>query len=227
VPLRFPEAAEMPESPVHLILRTFLYDLLRYFLGEEHSVGSEQFVYWAPTDPRRCLSPDLFVKLGAKERYVPSWKCWERGAPDLAVEVVSPSDSADTTWEAKLARYRELGVTELLRFDREAPEGERLTAWDRVEGDFIARVISADTTPCLALGLTWVVCPVDVVSVGLRLAARDGNLIASRLEDERAGREAERAGREAERAAREAEKATREAAEARVRELEERLAAHK
>jgi len=231
----------MPESPVHLILRTFLYDLLRYFLGEEHSVGSEQFVYWVPTDPRRCLSPDLFVKLGARERYVPSWKCWERGAPDLAVEIVSPSDSTAATWETKLQRYEELGVTELLRFDREAPEGERLAAWDRIDGDFVPRVVSADTTPCLSLGLTWVVCPVDVASVGLRLADRDGRLLPSRLEDERAGREAERAGRDAERAGREAERAradaesaraeaekeSREAALARVRELEEQLAARK
>jgi hypothetical protein len=166
------------------------------------------------------LSPDLFVKLGARERYVPSWKCWERGAPDLAVEVVSPSDAAPTTWETKLARYEELGVTELLRFDREAPEGERLTAWDRIDGDFVTRVLSADTTPCLSLGLTWVVCPVDVVSVGLRLADRDGRLIPSRLE-------AERARAEAESARAEAEKESREAALARVRELEEQLAARK
>jgi hypothetical protein len=43
-PLDFPEEALMPESKTHLVLRTFLFRLLRFALGPAHRVGSEQFL---------------------------------------------------------------------------------------------------------------------------------------------------------------------------------------
>jgi Uma2 family endonuclease len=116
----------MPESMVHLLVRTFLFQLLRHALGPGHSIGSEQFVYWMPTNPRRNLAPDVFVKRGVPQTLFGTWKCWQSGAPDLAVEIVSPSDSEGLAWDEKVARYAELGITELLRFDPEAPEGERM-----------------------------------------------------------------------------------------------------
>ncbi len=161
VPLHFPESAEMPESKVHLLVRTFLFQLLRHALGPGHSVGSEQFVYWMPTNPRRCLAPDVFVKLGVDDTLFGTWKCWRHGAPDLAIEVVSPSDSESMPWDEKLARYAELGVAELLRFDPEAREGERMRAWDRIDEDLVEREVDGDRTPCVTLGWTWVVHPVE------------------------------------------------------------------
>ncbi len=232
VPLRFPTTLKMPEHPAHLRLRTFLFLLVRHILGPEHSVGSDQFVYWAPTDPRRCLAPDLFVKLGVKERLAGSWKCWEHGAPDLAVEVVSASDATLWPWKQKLTRHEELGVKELLRFDRKAPQGKRLRAWDRIQGDFVERVVTDDRTPCLVLGLEWVVRPVEEFPVGLRLADGHGVLVPTELEEAQAARsEAEASHRGAEAARKDAEaarheaEAAREAAEARVRALEEELRA--
>ena len=38
-PLCFPEEEEVPEGKSHLELRTFLYTLLRFALGPDHSVG--------------------------------------------------------------------------------------------------------------------------------------------------------------------------------------------
>jgi hypothetical protein len=55
------------------------------------------------------------------------------------------------TWEEKIARYHELGVKELVRFDPEAPAGGRVRAWDRVREDLVERQIGADRTPCLTL----------------------------------------------------------------------------
>ncbi len=55
----------MPETGVHLELRTALYLLVRDFVGERGAVGSDQFVYWDPSDPRQCLAPDLIVRIGA------------------------------------------------------------------------------------------------------------------------------------------------------------------
>jgi Uma2 family endonuclease len=183
VPLHFPESAEMPESMAHLLVRTFLFQLLRHALGPSHSVGSEQFVYWAPTNPRRCLAPDVFVKLGVGSSLFGTWKSWLHGAPDLAVDIVSPSDGEGLEWDEKLARYGELGVAELVRFDPEAAEGGRLRVWDRMEEDLVEREVLGDTTPCLVLGWTWVVSGVAGVPVGLRLEAADGGLVLTREEE--------------------------------------------
>jgi Uma2 family endonuclease len=202
VPLRFPESADMPEGYDHVILRTFLFQLLGYLLGAEHSVGSEQFVYWLPTNPRRCLSPDVLVKLGVAQTRFGSWKCWEHGAPDLAIEIISPNEGDGMAWDEKVARYAELGVEELLRFDPEEAPGRRLRAWDRIEGDFVERTVAGDDTPCVTLALHWVVCPVSGLPVGVRLADDEGTVLATREE---------------------ALDAARMAAEARVEELEEEL----
>jgi len=216
VPLRFPESEEMPEGRAHLRLRTFLFELLRYALGPEHNVGSDQFVYWDATNPRRCLSPDVFVKVGACDADFGSWKCWERGAPELAIEIISPNEGDGIEWDDKLARYAATGVAEMLRFDPEMPDGQRVRAWDRIDGDFVEREVASDETPCVTLGLVWVVRPVDTEPAGLRLVDREGRLVASQAEADAAATAAERAGKEAERA-------EKEAAQARVRELEAEL----
>jgi Uma2 family endonuclease len=85
------------------------------------------------------------VKLDVPDTAFGSWKTWEcGGAPDLAVEIVSPNEGDGVPWTDKLASYHELGVKELVRFDPEAREGERLRVWDRVQGDLIERAAGRD-----------------------------------------------------------------------------------
>jgi Uma2 family endonuclease len=200
-PLDFPEQALMPESLTHLVLRTFLFRLLRFALGPSHRVGSDQFLYWNAANPARCLAPDAVVRLGVPQASFKSWKTWEEGGvPDLAVEIVSDSDRGK--WPEKVADYREVGVKELVYFDPSAPTGARLRVWDRVREDLVERIIGDDRTPCLTLGLNWVVCPVEEEPVGLRLVDDEGRLLD---------------------VPEEAEARARAAAESRVRELEEQL----
>jgi Uma2 family endonuclease len=209
-PLHFPEEAEVPEGKRHFALRTFLFRMLQFALGRAHSLGSDQFVYWNARDTQRKLSPDVFVKVDVPDTSFGSWKTWERGgAPELAVEIVSPNEGDGVTWDEKLARYHELGVTELVRFDPEAPEGERLRVWDRVRDDLVERLIGDDRTPCLTLGLNWVVRPVQDEPIGLRLIDDEGRLLE--VPEEAADRRAQDEAR------------ARQVAEARVRELEEQL----
>ncbi len=208
-PIHFPEQADVPEGKRHLVLRTVLLRVLQLALGPAHSVGSDQFVYWNARDAHRALSPDVFVKIDVPDASFGSWKTWKNGGtPELAVEIVSPSEGDGIAWDEKLARYHELGVKELVRFDPEAP-GPRLRVWDRVREDLVERQIEGDRTPCLTLGLNWTVCPVGSEPVGLRLMDDAGRLLPVPEEAEAKARvEAEaRAG----------------AAEARVRELEEQL----
>ena len=67
LPVHFPDSAEVPEHRRHLRLRTLLFQFLELAFADVAAVGSEQFVYWDPTDPRACLAPDAFVQLGQPE----------------------------------------------------------------------------------------------------------------------------------------------------------------
>jgi Uma2 family endonuclease len=202
-PIVFPEEAEVPEGLRHLALRTCLWRVLQLALGPAHSVGSDQFVYWNARDARRALSPDVFVKLDVPHSSFGSWQTWRNGGtPELAVEIISPNEGDGIAWDEKLARYHELGVKELVRFDPEAPAGHRLRAWDRVREDLVEREIEGDRTPCLTLGLNWTVGAPGGEPVGLRVADDAGRVLPSPEE---------------------AAEARASAAEARVKELEEQL----
>jgi Uma2 family endonuclease len=226
-PVVFPSEEKVPESTQHLKLRTLLYQVLHHAFRIEHSIGCDQFVYWNGASPRRCLAPDAFVRLHRPSDDFPSWKTWERGAPELCVEIASRSDAPDPPWDEKLEKYLELGAKEIVRFDWRAEEGGRLRAWDRVDGQLIERVVEADRTACLTLGLHWVVVgyPEQADLPCLRLARDDigTDILPTRSETEamRATAEASRAEAEAKRA--EAEASMRHAAERRLAEVEAEL----
>ena len=81
-----------------------------------------------------------------------SYLVWEEGTPDVAFEVLSPSDTPERwTFEEKLRRHGALGVRELITFHVDGEPGQRLRVWDRIEHDLIERVVTGDMTPCLTL----------------------------------------------------------------------------
>lgn len=213
-PRVFAAFGEVPVSKRHQDLRTALYGLVKRTFADRHSIGSNQFIYWDASDPSKCLAPDLFVRKGEPDTSFGSWKVWERGAPELAVEIVSDSDAPERVWEEKLERYHATGIEEIVRFDPEEPRGERLRIWDRVDGDLVERVTDGDMSPCWTLGGAFVVHEDKELGPMLRLSrdARGEELWPTPEEAHRA-----------EARAREAEARAREAAEARVRELEEEL----
>jgi Uma2 family endonuclease len=137
-PKHFLVEQEMPETKRHLKLRTGLFEAVCRAFAHRALVGSDQFVYWDPTDPAACCAPDLFVRVGEPDTEFDCWKTWERGAPQLAVEIISKSDARDRPWEAKLARYARLGVAELVRFDGD-DAAQPLRIWDHVGGDLVER----------------------------------------------------------------------------------------
>jgi hypothetical protein len=137
-PKHFIVEQEMPETRRHMRLRAGLFDSIhRAFAGRAH-IGSDQFVYWDPTDPTQCCAPDLFVRMGEPDTEFDCWKTWDRGAPQLAIEIISQSDARDRPWDAKLDRYARLGVAELVRFDGD-DAAAALRIWDLVDGDLVER----------------------------------------------------------------------------------------
>jgi Uma2 family endonuclease len=197
-PLDFPCAEEMPETSVHLRLRTALFLILERELRGRAFVGSDQFVYWDPTDPRACLAPDVLVRMGGPLELLRSFKIWQHGAPHVAVEVISPADSRDSNWASKLERYRQTGISEVVRFDPDDASAP-LRLWDFFEGDLVERDRSdPEAFRCDALGAYWTVVKDATLGLMLRLArdteGRDLWLTPEEAEHaERAARESERA----------------------------------
>jgi Uma2 family endonuclease len=198
-PLVFPTEAEVPESKDHVLLRTALFLVLTETFADTAWIGSEQFVYYDASDPTRVVAPDVFVRRGGPDESFSSWKVWERGCPELAIEIVSNSDASPSAWEKKLARYHAMGVAELWRFqaDAETP----LRVWDRVDDNLLERRADGLRATSRVLGLELV-----VVGRALRLE-RDGVILPT--PSERAAAESLRAVAAAERAAAETARADR------------------
>jgi Uma2 family endonuclease len=169
VPLRFPETELAPESKRHLKQRTTLFQILELAFADRAAIGCDQFVSWDPTDPTQCLAPDAFVRLGAADDLFKSWKVWERGAPEVAVEILSDSDARDRDWDEKLQRYRRLGVQELVRFDPEC-DPPSLRVWDAVDGDLVEREVTGRASRSRYLSGSWLIVADAVVGSLLRLS---------------------------------------------------------
>lgn len=160
----------MPETQVHFELRVLLYQLLCDHLGLDVIVGSDQFVYYDAGDPSRCVAPDVYVQLKPPAGKIRSWKTWERGAPDVAIEIVSPSDAPALPWSDKLARYQSMGVHELVRFDPEARPGQPvLRVWDRADDRLHERDLAAGPSHSLVIDVRWVVAAADDHATALRI----------------------------------------------------------
>ena len=173
VPLHFPEYELMPETGVHVELKQAVYDVLRDEFQGHATIACDQFLYWDPTNPKRCLAPDVMIRPGGPDELVRTWKVWERGAPLVAVEVISRGDArddaGDEAWEKKLDGYRHTGIAEIVRFDCEDAV-HPLRVWDHVNGDLVERELSGGRVAASHLGLYWVVVPHAACGLMLRLA---------------------------------------------------------
>ncbi|MFO0671923.1 MAG: Uma2 family endonuclease [Polyangiaceae bacterium] len=234
-PEQEPEHERLGQHPRHYDLCRFLYEMLAATVGDAHGVACDMFVYWVPTNPRQCRAPDASLKLGLAQRRLvehPSWKTWELGAPDLAVEILSLSDTRERwTLDEKRDAYRDMGVREFVAFDLDAPVGQRLRAWDHIEGDFVERIVDDERTPCLTVSAArgvlfeWCVAPIASIQghpTALRLS--QGGVLVPTHEEARAAESARAAAESARADAAEASAATAKASEAaamaRVAELE-------
>src|SRR5262245_18065560 len=113
-PLFFPVEELVPETNVHLRVRTALFLVLDRELRGRAFVGSDQFLYWDATAPKACLAPDIIVRVGGPLEFLASYKTWQHGAPQLAVEVVSRHHRRDRPLQKNLERYRRTGIGEIV-----------------------------------------------------------------------------------------------------------------
>jgi Uma2 family endonuclease len=225
-PLYFPTEEEVPETKRHRKLANLLFEIIERAFEGRALVACDQFLYWDPAEPGKKLAPDVAARLGACEgERLDSWKTWRLGAPEVGVEIVSASDQSELVFAEKLARYRQAGVLEVVRFDPESVE-RPLRLWDLLDGDLVERELGRpEALFCDALGAYWCVVREPKLGPALRLATdpTGQSLLPTPEEAERAAKEAERAAKEAERAAKEAALDERDRALSRIAELEAEL----
>ena len=126
--VEFPTSDGRPvaETPLHYKrLSDLAYALTTFFKRRADAyVGVNMLAYDDPKEPRRHLSPDIFVAFGGvseEEREREIYKLWEEPSPAFVLEVTSKSTRRED--ERKKARYAKWGVAEYFMYD---PRGEYL-----------------------------------------------------------------------------------------------------
>jgi Uma2 family endonuclease len=111
----------MAETPVHRLNLTDSIAMLEdWFAGRNDVyVSGNMLLYYVEGDPRRHVSPDVFVVLGVPQVYRGCYKAWEEPKPtlDFVIEFTSKSTRGEDQ-KTKSELYRTvLGVREYCLFD--------------------------------------------------------------------------------------------------------------
>ena len=129
------------------------YPLRGRLAGPACYVAAELRVHRDPTNFHDYREPDILVALGVPDRVRPRYDLWlEHKAPDLVIEVLSPSSVENKDLTEKRDWYRREGVREYVVLDPSgdfAPE-PRLQAWrlgDRPDGSADVHRTSAAEQP--------------------------------------------------------------------------------
>lgn len=78
-------------------------------------VGANMMVFDQRGNPRRFLSPDVFVAFGVADREREVYKIWEERPPAFVLEITSKSTRKED--ERKMERYASWGVAEYFLYD--------------------------------------------------------------------------------------------------------------
>ena len=124
-----PDAVEYPtrdgrpvaETDLHFLRLTgAAYGLRKFFAARDDVyVGSNLMVFDQPGNPRRHLSPDIFVVFGVRSGSRDLFKIWEEQPPAFVLEITSKSTRREDE-RTKRKRYAQWGVPEYLLYDPRA-----------------------------------------------------------------------------------------------------------
>jgi Uma2 family endonuclease len=220
-----PETDGLPmDSERQALQMDLLFEPLRLrFSGRDVYVGKNQIIYYsiAQVRNRDFLGPDVLVVLDVPDRERKSWVVWEEGkAPDVVIEILSPTTADRDKGEKKRIYQDNIGVREYFWYDPETNELAGFVLHDRtyvpLEPDISGQL------PCPSLGLAllrW-----DGVYLGregpwLRWATPAGGLLPTGTEAERQQAEQERQRAEQERQRAEQERQRAQQAESELAEM--------
>ena len=109
----------MAESDVH---RDVMFDLIhaletRYSGVPDVYVSGNLLLYYVEGNPRKSISPDVFLVWGVPKGHRKTYLLWKEGkAPDFVIEVTSDTTSHEDL-NRKKDRYEDMGVEEYVLFD--------------------------------------------------------------------------------------------------------------
>ena len=142
--IEYPESDGEPmgETPIHRNQIAYVIDMLEdhYAADPDVYVSGNMMMYYVEGNPRKSVSPDVFVTLGIPKRPERrTYRTWVEGkGPDLTIEMHSRGTwRADVGW--KLDLYRDvLKVREYFLFDplEERPGVKALRGYRLVNGAY-------------------------------------------------------------------------------------------
>ncbi|MCY3621780.1 MAG: Uma2 family endonuclease [Gammaproteobacteria bacterium] len=122
-PVEYPTRDGRPvaETDLHYVRLAGAAYGLRKFLADRDDVyvGSNLMVFDEPGNPRRHLSPDIFVAFGVRSGPRDLFKIWEEKPPSFVLEITSKSTRREDE-RTKRQRYAQWGVQEYFLYDPRA-----------------------------------------------------------------------------------------------------------
>ena len=123
----YPETDGQPmaETPAHRDVMIDAIQVLRRHFAHRPNVyvSGNMMMYYEEGEPRRCVSPDVFVAVGVEDKDRRTYLLWrEAKGPDFVLEVTSKSTRRNDQ-VTKRALYEWMGVSEYVLYD---PLGEYL-----------------------------------------------------------------------------------------------------
>jgi Uma2 family endonuclease len=120
----YPDSDGKPlgETPLHVLNFRWLLEVLEVWFAEQKRVfvAGNMFVYYEEGNPRRHVSPDVFVVRGIRKVTNPPrrrYLLWEEKPLDFVIELTSKSTRREDTRD-KMEVYRDLiGVKEYFLYD--------------------------------------------------------------------------------------------------------------
>ena len=110
--LVYPESdgKHIAETDTHRnLMMDFILMLEDYYQNENDVyVSGNLLLYFEEGDPKKCLSPDVFVVFGVEKKLRRTYQTWaEANTPDFVLEVASPSTFKGRYWaEKRSLRFR-------------------------------------------------------------------------------------------------------------------------
>ena len=145
--LQYPESdgEPMAETPKHQQIMIDCMDMLRSYFREVPDVyiGGNMLLYYEEGNPRKSISPDVFMVRGLSQKDLRTYKTWEQPPTlDFVLEVASPSTfENDFTVKkeiyAKILRVKEYYIYDPYHEIEPAFIGFRLVGEDYQEIEFV------------------------------------------------------------------------------------------
>ena len=145
----YPESDGKPmaETEIHRnAIYKALYSLIEYFKDDSDVCASGNLMmYYVKGDPRKSISPDVFVTFGIEKKLRRIYQIWEEGKPpDFVIEFSSPKTYRRDLQEKKKL-YAEIGIVEYFLYDAESNLlPSPLMGFHLVEGEYVSIAPNAD-----------------------------------------------------------------------------------